>query len=369
VSAIFAVACGARSNLEAPASSTSGSVSTSSTASSASSASSSGSTPGLCHPGDGPVKLAAGLSNPAALAISDDFVYFVAANSDGCQPEPRVNRVPKMGGGVEPVASTMRTLAALAVDDQNVYWSDDPVSPCTSPADQGYAIVSAPKAGGATVVFPFSGQLEPALDIAVDGTHVYWVSGEKGGLRRAAKGGGQPELLDTGGEAPISVAVFGDDVYWTSVLGLRFTPKAGGPMTKLDPSFASGTTVGVAVDATGAYSIGIALSPPVSGYVDFTAVNPEVLSKDKFLEQEKYERPQRLTIDSSHVYWTILKQTPGSAPGGAVMRVSKTASVDPMGFGKGIQIATAQAPRGVAVDDTCVYWSDVNNGSVWRAPK
>jgi hypothetical protein len=112
-----------------------------------------------------------------AIAIDADFVYFTTAPPDMCAATA-VKRVSKHGGTPEVLVNGVRQLPALAVDDKNVYWSDDPVSLCTQPADPGFAIVMAPKTGGARdVPVPCSGS---PRGHRADETDVYWVSWDSG---------------------------------------------------------------------------------------------------------------------------------------------------------------------------------------------
>lgn len=80
-----------------------------------------------------------------------------------------------------------------------------------------------------------TGQQSP-LGIAVNGTHVYWVNAEGDIVRRWPKRGGAVENFSVTKERPFAVAADDSHVYWVSQAQegeLARAPVAGGPMEQL----------------------------------------------------------------------------------------------------------------------------------------
>ena len=70
-------------------------------------------------------------------------------------------------------------------------------------------------------------------------------------------------------------------------------------------------------------------------------------------ENQNIEQNSALAVDEKFVYWAVndaIKSAP-RAGGSATIVVSSLSN-----------------PRSLAVDDTCIYWTD-DNGGVWRARK
>jgi hypothetical protein len=317
-----------------------------------------------CKPGDAPVVLATGQFSPGGLVIDADFVYFTTGH-EGCQTLPGVSRVSKQGGNVEVLAKTMRPSHAIGVDGENVYWSDDPTSVCSTPQDKGFAILAAPKGGGGpTATLALADDIEAPADIAVDDTHVYWGDPVAAIILRVPKGGGMPQIV-SGGPQATAIALFGDRVYWTSLVVVVSAPKDNGPNTfSLLSIFPGGTTLGgIAVDANGVYFGGA--SPcqgadcSIMGFVQRTELDG---GSQATIAGGPDEQPERVAVDGSHVYWTQWNQSNPMVLAGTVMRADAAG-------GNVVTIASGKAPFGIAVDGACVYWTDSGDGRVWRAPK
>jgi Stigma-specific protein, Stig1 len=92
----------------------------------------------------------------------------------------------------------------IAVDDTNVYFTD--------PA--GQTVNRMPKAGG--MVTPLAtGQAKP-LRLAIDSTHVYWTASLGAAIWRAPKDGSAPASFFEAASGPYGIAVAGGYVYWTN---------------------------------------------------------------------------------------------------------------------------------------------------------
>ena len=150
------------------------------------------------------------------------------------------------GGATPPTAEpctgfdTERELIALALDAERVYWAD------VGPNPGEGAIHAAAKACGARTTLARD-QVNPRA-VAVDGTHVYWVGDE--GLARVAKGGGAVEkladLILTDFDADL--VVDGDDVFVATGSEILRVPRSGGTPAVLAEDLCIAVSVAVAGD-------------------------------------------------------------------------------------------------------------------------
>jgi hypothetical protein len=195
-----------------------------------------------------PVVIAAEQPGPSAIAIDAGFVYWNHAGRD------LIRKAPRRGGPVVTLFDGGGEVGghSLAVDADSIYF------------DRGFEVMRVPKAGGAAahvadipslpavIVADDDGGVYVATsdsvaqhargggesrmlgsdtniwDVAVDATHVYWVS--EGGVRRVAKGGGVVELLARGRFRFSRVALGDTDVYWgdATLQGVLAVAKRGG---------------------------------------------------------------------------------------------------------------------------------------------
>lgn len=107
-------------------------------------------------------------------------------------------------------------LADIAVDGQNVYWTDT-----------GNLTVSAVPKGGGTVTVLGSGQPQPTR-LALDDTYVYWSNYLGGTIMRAPKDGSAAPTLVSLASSPSGLVVIGSYVYFVDANGLEKVPSAGG---------------------------------------------------------------------------------------------------------------------------------------------
>jgi hypothetical protein len=116
-----------------------------------------------------PSPLVTGLSNPIALALDADTVYF-ATLGDGT-----IQSIPKAGGSATVLATGQGNPVDIAVDADRVYWTS---------IDQG-RVMWLPKSGGVAVELAVQ-QAGPD-GIAVDDSGVYWVCHDGGTVMWAPK--------------------------------------------------------------------------------------------------------------------------------------------------------------------------------------
>lgn len=221
--------------------------------------------------GGTPTTLASGEMEPAFLALDSTSLYWIAGDSNG----GFVKKVPLAGGTVTTLATT-RGVAGIALDAQNVYWTD---------AVDG-SVMSVPITGGTPTTLT-TGENNPTFSIgqiAVHGTKLYWTRVESvtaPEIMTMPTTGGTPSVFATGPTCPNAnlcvpqfIAVDNSNVYWNEVdqqaLGSGYIARASlqtGAVTVL----ATGLTVprGLAVDASNVYWVdqgdGAVYSVPIAG--------------------------------------------------------------------------------------------------------
>ncbi|HEY3353146.1 MAG TPA: hypothetical protein VGQ83_07870 [Polyangia bacterium] len=179
-------------------------------------------------------------------------------------------RVPKAGGAAETVAAGLTAPYAIAVDEQDVYWS------------KGFAYTGAisrtPKAGGAVVTL--GDGVDNPWDLALDDTFVYYTEMNKGRVMRLAKAGGAPAELASGWVGTGTVAVDDTSVFFTACptgpceeQRLYAVPKTGGPTRLLASRSSAGGDGAVQVGPTWVYWSGIraGASEASLGVIDMVA--------------------------------------------------------------------------------------------------
>jgi hypothetical protein len=176
-----------------------------------------------------PTEIVSNFVEGMGLAVDATSIYFAG---------PGLMKAPLGGGSASVLAAS--SAYEIALDDANVYWTDD----------TGF-VLAVPKAGGSYTQLA-TGQ-GPA-GIAVDGTNVYYTTSD-GTVWKVAKDGSSPAvaLANDAGNEPWGIAVDATDVYYvTNEKGtVEKVPIAGGCATIL----ASGQAEpqGIAVDGSNVY--------------------------------------------------------------------------------------------------------------------
>jgi hypothetical protein len=214
------------------------------------------------------------------LAVDEASVYFTLMGGG-----PYV--VPKQGGELRLVGTTMEQPWGVALDAEYVYW----VTWVRSDEDLGL-IARAGKNGEETVAL--TGDQFSPLRLAVDSTHVYWTNGgtEGGELRKVPKAGGDVVTLATGASSNGFIALDETNVYFTTAVGseLMVVPKAGGPATVL--ALPDVNARELAADASHVYA---------SGNDGIYKVASD--GSDVELLAGTTPAHNDLAIDAEHVYW------------------------------------------------------------------
>ena len=176
--------------------------------------------------------LATRQKQPGSIAIDAQQVYW--ANHGLKRPtyfqDGSVVRMPRDGGKKRFTIAKAQTLASsLVVDDAWIYWTT--AIDFDEPHALG-ALRKRRKAGGKIVELASWHWYEDAL-LALDATHVYWLSSLRPAIFRARKEGGEPEQLMAGEQGaaifPDSLVVDDRCVYWT----VRGSQRAGGAVFKM----------------------------------------------------------------------------------------------------------------------------------------
>lgn len=174
--------------------------------------------------------------------------------------------------------------------------------------------------------------------------HVYLASegsptvSRGGTLSRVLRGGGGVSTLASGQVGTTSVAVDGTNVYWADFASgtVNEVPLGGGGVTVLASGQSQPTEV--AVDGTHVYWINYAFGTvnevPIGGGSVTTLASGQ-------------SGPLALAVDGAYVYW--------STADGAVKKA-------PAGGGTATTLATGQDANSLAVDGTCVYWTNDGTG-------
>jgi len=251
--------------------------------------------------GGSPVTLVPAGGGSQAMAIDETNVYY---------GEVAVMKVP-LGGGTPTTlaaATAQATIEGIAVDANNVYWTE-------AGGSGGGTVMKTTIATGGTVstlavlnssVLPF--------DIVVVGGSVYWGEGNGGttvgSVVRVSSTGGTPTTLASGLAGPQRLAVDSANVYWTD--------------------YGDGSVMQCSVDGCGG--------------------TPLILASGQNL-------PTGVAIDATSVYWLTFGTAANTYTDGAVMKVS-------IGGSTPITLATRQVePYGIAVDATSVYWTTSPEGT------
>lgn len=272
----------------------------------------------------------------------------------------------------------------VALDDTTVYWSDFALG----------TIGAVPKAGGSARVVAGPGGSPSGLTVA-DGT-VYWTEFAADTVASApASGEGAVTNLATHQDGAYDVTASGGVLYWTNFRGCTVASLAGGASAQLDHAKQPFTSI-VSTDSLvfwisferksiERYEIA---SHARSTLVHGGAYPPSAIATDGARVYFGAASPTDVTIGAVPAAGgepTTLYTAPCQPDGGVVGECLASLATDgasvyftaasvvrkiPVGGGTPVAVADQQArPFSIAVDQSCVYWSDLADGSVWAAPK
>jgi hypothetical protein len=164
-------------------------------------------------PGGTVMKLSLGGGTPTPLASDQTDPRFVAVDATNVYwvTDSGAMKVPLSGGAPSPLSSANVNVGGIAADATNVYWTQSDIN--------GGVLMKVPQAGGTPVALasgPIVGNTVVSGTvywggIAIDGTSVYWATGDK--VMRMGLGGGAVTALASGTDASY-IAVNATGVYW-----------------------------------------------------------------------------------------------------------------------------------------------------------
>lgn len=364
------------------------------------------------------VDLAATDRRVASLAIDADKLYWeeesVEPLDPGCACGSKILSVPKSGGspvllvdgslngGLPPLPpgftpASWQPAGGMALSSGDIVFA---VS-----ANSTYDIRSVPKSGGvianlATVATPIGNARNAVIDLAVEGSEIFWLDTGNAGIRSLPLAGGAVSVLADGLVNPGGLAVHANTAYWTEagayggcclVMGAGSVGKVSlpggavetavssldnpGPIAAGDSGIAWGETwrigrapvgggsavTAVSGIATNMARIAISQSTvfvldgdyikamPLSGGTIEKAAPSAGGAIDDFSNQSG-----DITADLDYVYWTML-----SVAGPPVVRKLATAGGSPAVLASESNFVNPQdCYRRIAVVDQTVYWSE-----------
>jgi hypothetical protein len=235
----------------------------------------------------------------------------------------------------------------IAVDATHVYWlTGHPFGFLPGHQSAGpVGVMKAPKGGGNTVVLA-GNELSPT-SLVVDATHAYWTSGGEDAVKRVPIAGGNVQLLVNGQKDPISLATDGVSLYWIADGAVRKMPLAGGnPVTLV-----SGAPPPVALTVDGgqvyyATNDGAAIGNSTILSVPAAGGNPTVLAAGQTNTAE-------LVVQGGYVYWT--NRGNGGVPNGPTGSVARVPTAG--GVAQTLSGGPTLIGGGITVDGSNAYWA------------
>ncbi len=303
-----------------------------------------------------PTVLASGQDRPTGIATDGTSVYWATLGGD-------VMKVDKSGGTPATIASGQIAAREIAVDSTNVYW--------TGYGTGTWAVMKVPLSGGPPTMV--ASALSPT-GLAVDATTIYWsdwgVGSETDGeIMKVPIAGGEITTLASGVRAPEGIAVDATNVYWPS--GDFYSPImkvaiSGGAAAPVTPS--QDVPLSVAVFESNIFwtSKGTTL--------DYHQLDKGYVMKAPLVGGTPIElatgqlRPRSIVTDGSYAYWTNQgdrdMESWDSVPNsGSVMRAAADGS-------ELSSVAAGQnGPHSIAIDETHIYWTNEDDGTVLSLAK
>ena len=302
-------------------------------------------TNGQCEP----VMIAENLDSPWLVVADRDGVYWAAAGK-AIGFEGVIYMSDLDGSNAVQLATGQHwPFMGLAVDEHHVYWTN-----YGKVTDRDGTVMRVAKVGGTAEVV--AGGLSGPKAVAVDATHVYWTNND-GTVTRAVKDGSSPleVLAQQASGKPLGIVVDGTNVYWDSTAGEIFSvPLAGGTTQTLTTN--QGAPRFMTADLNHVYwvsqsgDVTDAGGFPVISRIGKSGGSAEIVALSS--DTGGYD----IDMDTTHVYWTNFST-------GEVLRVSlQDSGIETLADGQGW-------PRGIALDDTSVYWAAQDDGRIMRLAK
>jgi hypothetical protein len=241
----------------------------------------------------------------------------------------------------------------LAVDDTNVYLSDE-----------GGQLIALPVVGGsATVLATVTSAYNEGLWLALGATDVYFSGG--GTVGAVPKGGGATTVLASTANEGIGIALAGGTLYWTESFTdgtkpgdiLRVPASGGSPQTvasNLD------LPIGLVTDGTSLY------------FITSAAIDEVSTSGGAVTTLAPMANAQVIATDGTNVYWAVddvSGVTCGICPPPPPPKpTDSTVYRMPVAGGTPTAIATGYLIDAVATDGTNAYWFDAHAHTLSTVP-
>lgn len=228
-----------------------------------------------------------GETNAFGIVVDAHNVYF----TDNQGTDSNVLSVPKEGGTVTVLASNVYDPSGIAVDAAYVYFVD------TS------AVRKVPIGGGPVTALADAENAAYSA-VAVDDDNVYWTNyAGLGSTMQIPKAGGPPITLDGGSHYPAGVLVTGGSVYWTafSDYAIESAPVGGGPVVTIAADQPA-PRWGLAADDTRLYWITEGTFPMEIWSVPLDAGAPPALLG---LAPSDWASATSLLVDAEYAYFSV----------------------------------------------------------------
>jgi hypothetical protein len=242
----------------------------------------------------------------------------------------------------------------ITVDAQNVYWAVQDNGSMTG-------VVSCAIAGCAQNPALFAPSSAP-MGVATFGGNVYWTDPATASVYTCPTSGcaGSPTVLATNQKGAMSIAVDGAAVYWTDYVGggvsidnrVMRCALAGCANAPTTLASSQDGPFDIAVDATNVYWTNMSGAAVMSCAVTGCSA-PTVLAH---LQGNPF--PFGIATDGANVYWTNMGE-------GTVMKCATSGC----GQAPTLMATNQNEPMGIAVDGASVYWAAHNALEIRKLPK
>jgi virginiamycin B lyase len=194
--------------------------------------------------------------------------------------------------------------------------------------------------------------------MAVNYTHIYWVSSrDNGTIGRASLDGtgANPNFITAAGN-PVGLAIDGSHIYWANNVSGGSIGRANLDGSGANSFFATGASfpTGVAVD--GAHIYWANYNPRAIGRANLDGS----AATASFIPVSTPSQLGGVTVNATHIYWSDL------GPGVGNMAPIGRANLDGTDPNPNF-ITGATNPDGLAVDGSHIYWANSGSGTIGRA--